>query len=295
MPGSMAEHRKNPAVRDDLVIEYSKFDGNNTDSYGVNCTYACDAARAKFAQMVGANIRNSSFSHGGGKSASGVWFELNNKDVKIYSNKIVGNALHGVFYEVSDHGLIVSNLIADNGWTAPVSGAGAGVMAGSANTRIYNNTLINNRANAYLCDDARSPGSGFGYDASRVGPNPANIDFINNMVLRTTSGPAGQFLKFSGGGSTIPGNVFVQGILRTVDYNTYYGGSSGVKFGWWRDWENSQASYISMQDLQRKGFERRGQFHLATVDKGAPLPTDIASLFGVTPNVPVDRGSLTVK
>ena len=61
--------------------------------------------------MVGAKIRHNTFNSNGGRAASGVWFDLDAKDVEIVGNEVVGNARHGVIYEVSDTGIIASNLI----------------------------------------------------------------------------------------------------------------------------------------------------------------------------------------
>jgi len=66
----------------------------------------------------------------------------------MVGNIFRNNGDDGLFYEVSNTGIIASNLIYGNG--------GYGLKMGSANTRVYNNTIVGNATNVLLYDDNRS-------------------------------------------------------------------------------------------------------------------------------------------
>ena len=296
--GSAVKHASDSSIRDDLVVEYSRLEGNNADSYSVNCSYSCSAAGFKGSGVVGANFRFSVISKNGGKRASGLWFDLNSMQANIYGNQVVGNARHGIVYEVSSGGVIASNLVRDNGFGNNAGGGGFGIMMGSASTRLYNNTVGDNRNGIHLFDDSRSPGSGYGYDPTRVGPNTVDIVMANNVV--TASSTASYcLLAATGGKSTIAGNTTPESFLKTLDHNTY-AAPSAVQFVNWNTHEDSPAKVFStLPDLQSaKGKEANGTLVRGTsvsvsAKDGVPLPSDIAEMLGQGSGA-VDRGVLTL-
>ncbi len=315
--GSQQKLATDSTVRDDLTIEYSRFDRNNADSYARDCTFSCNASGVKMAGIVGANIRYSTFNYNAGGRASGLWCDLHCLQVNIYGNKLVGNARHGLVYEVSDSGVIASNQIADNGWSSYQTGGGYGLLVGSANTRIYNNTINNNRQGVFIYDDDRSPSSSSGLDASRVGPNSVNVAFVNN-ILATNTTASGVMLMVTGGKSTVSGNTSASKVLTTLNYNSYAKPST-VTFVHWRPYSDKTASVYktvdALRSAQSTSYETNGD--LTTGDGTAflvspstgdysvksgtlasnsstALPSDIAALLGVSATTTRNRGVITL-
>ncbi|MGO1488737.1 MAG: right-handed parallel beta-helix repeat-containing protein [Arachnia sp.] len=296
--GSAQRLAKEPSVRDDLVIEYSRLDSNNTDSYSKYCTYSCSAAGIKAVGVVGANIRYNTFNSNAGNRASGLFFDLDAKHVKIVGNEVIGNAGHGVVYEVSDTGIIASNLISDNGWKS-TSSSSYGLMVSSANTKIYNNTVTGNKYGVHLYDDSRSRGFDSGYDSSRVGPNTVNLSFVNNIVSSTSS--TRYLMVVTGGKSSVPGNKSADQILGTLDHNSY-SINSGTYFFTWRQEEGGAAKvYASLAALRAakgreiNGLESGGSVNTSTVPLGAPLPADVATALGQRTGAVLARGLISTR
>lgn len=310
--GSQQKLATDSSVRDDLTIEYSRFDSNNTDSYSMNCTYSCNAAGVKMAGIVGANIRYSTFNYNGGGRGSGVWCDLACSNVNIYGNKMVGNARHGIVYEVSDKGVIASNLIAYNGWSSPPDGGGIGIMAGSANTRIYNNTITDNKQGVFLYDDKRYPGDSSGY-GSRVGPSSVNDQLVNNIIA-TSSTDTSTLLRV--GGADGSGNTTGEQVVSKVDYNTYVKPDSVTFATWVSTPSKGTEVYKTIAALRSaKGKETNGDLSSGTASTvltapstgdfsvkasslasgtSTSLPSDIAALFGVSASETYNRGVITL-
>jgi len=309
--GSQQKLATDSTVKDDLSVEYSRFDNNNADSFGVNCTYSCSAAGVKMAGIVGATFRYSTFNYNGGGRASGVWCDLACTKVNIYGNKMIGNARHGIVYEVSDTGVIASNVVAYNGWGSNTNGGGVGIMVGSANTRIYNNTVIDNKVGVFLYDDSRYPGDSSGYGA-RVGPSSVNIQLVNN-VIATSSTSSGVLLRVGGASGTA--NTTAEKALANVDYNSYAKPDS-VQFVTWGNAGQTTAVYKTIADFRSaKGKESHGDLTAGTAatllnspatgdytvkaagpaaSTGTILPSDIAALVGVAAGTTQNRGAITL-
>lgn len=317
--GSGLKRMTDSTARDDLVVEYSRFDRNNTDSYSTNCTYSCNSAGLKMAYVVGVKIRYDTFLYNKGQRASGVWCDLHCIDGNIYGNRVVGNARHGIIYEVSEKGVIASNLLTDNGWDSDAGGGGSAILAGSATTRIYNNTLVNNKVGISVYDDDRSQGVSSGYSTGNLGPNSVSDQVVNNIVVTDKSGSRA-LLGFTGGTSKVSGNTTASQVLSKVDYNSYAKPQDTVYFALWRPRSNQSivvcASVSALQAQGGSSFESHGMLTLgggsatyltspssgdysvkagsAADNSGAALPSDIADLLGVSSGVAVDRGVLTL-
>ncbi|WP_232548842.1 DUF1565 domain-containing protein [Propioniciclava soli] len=315
--GSQPKLATNGSLRDDVTVEYSRFDRNNADSYGVDCQYSCAAAGVKMTGVIGGHVRWSTFNYNGGMRASGLWCDLACTDFKVYGSKMIGNARHGLAYEVSDRGTIASNIMANNGWGANVNGGGYGILVGSANTQVWNNTVANNKMGVFLYDDPRSLGVNYGPDSSRVGPASTNIDFVNNIVT-SNAWDTTMLLFVAGGRSDIAGNTTGEQAIDLLASNSYAKPSS-VRFAYWRTWADKPATlYWNTAELQAaKGSNREsgsniidnvvnpylvntdiGDYTLkagsAPVKSGRPLPSDVATLIGLPTGVVVDRGVLTL-
>ncbi|NNM46671.1 NosD domain-containing protein [Knoellia koreensis] len=250
--GSRREALANPSagIRDDVLVENSRLDGNNTDGFGPNCAASCASAGAKFTQMVGFTLRDNSFSHNGGNKAAGFWCDLACTEGRIYNNAFVSNAAEGLFYEVSDRGTIASNVMVGNGFAVK----GSGLMVSAANTRIYNNTIAGNYNNVLIYDDTRVPGA-------QVGPDTANVVFANNVVTRGASGRPQVTFRAA---QTKP-----SAFMKFFDYNTYHRPSGTAT--WWLNWE--ETAYVNgLYDYPAQLAKARSP--LSTHDTYSTVSTD---------------------
>lgn len=73
----------------------------------------------------------------------GIWFDTMNTDATIVGNEISGNAINGVFYELSSGALVEDNVITDNGADGGALAAGI-FVANSPGVTVRNNTLSGN-------------------------------------------------------------------------------------------------------------------------------------------------------
>lgn len=313
--GSQPKLATDPSVRDDVVIEYSLIERNNADAFSVQCQTGCSAAGVKMVEAVGVTVRYSSINNNGGGQASGWWCDLNCVDAKVYGNRFVGNALHAIIYEASDKAIIASNIISVNGWGSNMYGGGYALMIGSPNVSIWNNTITNNKMGVFLYDDPRSPGSNIGVDASRVGPNTVNIDFVNNIVTTNTTSSR-QLMLVTGGSSTVAGNTPGAQVVREIDYNSYAQPASN-QFFIWRMWSDKavnvysniagvQAAWGATRDAHGQLLTTAVNPYLTNPDKddytlkaggaaqaGKPLPANVASMLGLSAGASVPRGAFT--
>ncbi|CAL8968595.1 hypothetical protein PROP_00329 [Propionicimonas sp. T2.31MG-18] len=303
---------------DNVTIEYSRLDGNNADAYGVNCSWACGAAAAKLTGTYGMTVRYSSLSNNGGQRASGFWCDLGCKNLTMYGNVVKGNARHGLVYEISDKAIVASNLFVDNGWNSPAYGGGYGMYLGSAHVRVYNNTMVNNRAAIGVYDDARQATTNTGgFAAARIGPDTVGTEIVNNIITGGSS-DNGRHVMISGGDLKYAGNTTATQAMSVMSNNSYYQAPTGDS-KYWTSWNEKVGAttevYSSVAAFQTaKKLEQSSQLSNATTNpylaststgdyrvvsgSGADgsakaLPSDIAALFASGVNTG-DRGVITL-
>jgi parallel beta-helix repeat protein len=277
-------------TRNDLLMEGNVFDGNNAEHFGLNCSASCAAAALKLAHMKGFTFRDNIVQNGVG-DAMGIWCDLDCSDAVITGNLVRNNGKHGIYYEVSDTGLIASNLVVDNGRV--------GIAISSANTKVYNNTVVTDTDTSpsaqglWIYDDPRVRGLDGWTD---VGPNTAGVELVNNVV----SGPGGVFFKAVNGSGSASTNTVAPEYFTRFDHNATFH-PAGNLYNWISPSTSSGGSYYSST----------GAFHAATgwqshgvdggpvdpfVDRasgdyrlspamvagttGAPLPADVATALG---------------
>jgi parallel beta-helix repeat protein len=212
--GSNGSFLKDPTLPDGLLVEGNYIARNNTERFGTGCSVSCAQAGMKIAHMNGFTVRGNVVENNNGH---GIWCDLACSNGVIVDNLVRGNALAGIFYEVSDTGIIASNLVVANG--------GYGLRVDSANTRIYNNTVVDNTGSGgiWVYDDNRSPGYGGWTD---VGPDTRDMEIANNVVtdslgsdtlVRYQSGKAGQT------------NTRPEDFVAVLDHNAYYRGKGPTR------------------------------------------------------------------
>ena len=296
--GSARAFRTDPTARDNLTIEYSRLDGNNTERFAVDCTAACSAAGSKLGFTAGLTVRYNTFNNNQGGRASGFWCDLDCSGARIYGNEAIGNANHGIVWEVSNDGIIASNLVANNG--------SYGLFVGSANTKIYNNTVVNNQKPIFIYDDDRG-------HTSETGPNTVNIEYANNIVSGGTyNSPQ---VTIQGGSPSKAENTTPEEFIKVADHNSYYRPAGTSR--WWLNWlkySGLNELYQSPDEFARVHGISVGSHHSTdatnpyltdpakgdysakagspVIGSGRPLPTDVAALLGVPAGQKVNRGYL---
>lgn len=297
--GSWLARSKGNAVKDNLAIEYSVLDGNNTDRYGVNCTWACAAAGAKVTGTSGITLKYSSFSRNGGGRASGFWCDLGCDGLAAYGNVFHDNDRHGLVYEISEDAVIASNQISDNGWQSTANGGGYGLYLGSARVRVYHNTIVGNRSGIGLYDDPRSPRSNTGgFAADRLGADTVDVELVNNVVAGGDA-RTGRLVAIAGGDLKHAGNTTATHMIKRLASNTYHLGKAKYWLVWTEVGGAKSEVYRSVAAFERaKGHEVDSTIGPNVLSKSslgvysvkpkssahrsaAALPDDIAALMGV--------------
>jgi hypothetical protein len=280
---------------DSLVIDGNVFNGNNAEHYGKNCSASCGQAGVKLGHMVGFTAKNNVFENN--VDAHGFWCDLACSKGVMVNNVARNNGRSGIMYEVSDTGIIASNLVYGNG--------NFGIRTCSANTKIYNNTVVGNgNANIWNYDDPRSYGVNGWTD---VGPDTRNVEIVNNIISGTS------IAVRSEGKLTTPNTVPAQ-FYSAVDYNAYYRASGvGQVLHHWVPPTNP-VSYTSLSTFTAaKGFESHstdvasgtdpffvdganGNYTVRTTSTayhtGRALPADVAGALGLTTTTIVSRGAI---
>lgn len=229
-------------VRNGLTVDANVITRNNAEHFGDHCSASCGQAGAKFAHMIGLRISRNLVSDTRGES-SGLWCDLDCRDVQYVYNTVTNHRKGGIFHEVSDTGTIAGNVLLRNGY---------GVQVASANTKIYNNTLVDNVQGINVYDDQRSRNVGGWRD---VGPDTRRVEVVNNVV-------AGRNYSIMGGAARVrpgPPNTDASELFARVDYNTLHQ-SNGTRpvFIYWRNRKQQEILYRA-----RSAFvsDRRGEMH----------------------------------
>ncbi len=148
---------------DGLRIRDSRFTGNNTEHFN----HSPVSGGVKVTGVRSLHVEASYF---GGNDGPGLWMDECVNDADIVHNDVVGNAHHGISFEVSGHALLADNLVAGN--------AGAGIKVNnSQDVSLWNNTVLGNAGKPlWAAQDPRTPENRHGTrytDASlswRIGP-----------------------------------------------------------------------------------------------------------------------------
>lgn len=292
---------KTIGARNDLLVEQSVFNGNNWEWHGLYCNRACGPAHVKMAHMTGFVYRDNLFENSYSR-APALWCDMDCSDMVAVRNVVRNNGGHGIFYEISNRGIIASNLISNNG--------GSGVAVASANVKVYNNTIVVNPApNAqagWLWDDKRiapGPESAWPWGFPDLGPNTVNLEFVNNLVSGPVDRTTGRFIN-SLNASLDPANTQAEEWYTKFDFNAYYGASNQALYGFGAtDQIRTVEAMRTLTGFEMNSFKSvsdpfanrpQGDYRLKleAVSAGSPLPPDVAAALGVSTSTPVPRGVL---
>jgi hypothetical protein len=279
----------NMLIEDNLVV------GNNTTLLGGGCSASCGQAGIKVNKQSDYTVRNNIFENNLGTS-HGFWCDIACVNGKHYNNIFINNGGAGLFYEISSGGIIASNVFVGN--------KAYGIKMGSATTRIYNNTLIDNNVSMLIYDDSRHPGE------QGAGPETTNVDVFNNVMSNNTSvGNHMQSWRTNTDATSTGPNTFYTGF----DYNSYYRATgTGQLLHNWRD--GTTTNYYSVSTFTAaKGWDSHSNdittggdpffVNLAAKDyrirsgsvaygSGTTIPSDIVTLLGLSSGTGQNRGAL---
>lgn len=273
------------ASADNMIIEKNVFVGNNTGLFGDNCVESCAQAGAKLAHMGGYTLKNNLFENQKG-TAHGFWCDLKCTNGVMVNNVLRNNGGDGLFYEVSESGIIASNLSYGNGQY--------GFKISAANSKVFANTSVNNGQGGFLLyDDDRSPGVNGWTDVSA---NTVGLEVYNNVLVRNRV-MENHLLRTTDASPNTGPNAFFAG----YNYNSYFRISSGIPLTIWKDPMSTNSVYYSLSSLiTAKSKEQNSQdvtdgsdpfvnmlagnyaLRSGVVPAGSPMPADVASAVGVT-------------
>jgi parallel beta-helix repeat protein len=279
-------------TKDNALIEASLFDGNNAERFNTACTASCTVANIKLNHMIGFTVRNNIIDRARG-NAKGVWCDLACTNGVIVNNSVNGNGSHGIFYEVSDRGVIASNLVTANG--------GRGITVASANTKVYNNTLVGQLASIFVYDDGRSLRVDGWTD---VGPDTRGVEVANNVV--------------SGRGNVVhcrpplqapknkAPNTGCDQIFSRLDHNVYLTVNGVASYQFRALGEPATTTYRTMSAFRSAyGLDKNSEARVlpgtpsvdtvkaAGAGTGIRVPADVAAAIGVAGTATLKPGAVT--
>lgn len=314
--------------RNDFVIEGNVFNSNVNKGFDVFCDASCGTANTKLAQMVGYTVKNNIFENAKA-SASGFWCDMDCSDGKIVNNIVRNNGGIGIFDEVSNNTIIASNLVVGNR-AAQISVYSSNAKIYN-NTVVMNDCGNCPVEGIKVFDDDRSlPVSGtkngvsvtiplgtswpwsyrIDQSAASFGPNTTNTQLANNVVV----GPIPSKVRMLNLSSNLisPNNT-VDKYFSVFNYNAYYHASNQTVYRWGTtDGITSVATYLNIAnkggDWERNTIDVNdgsdpfmsktgGDFRLKTdsqayINKGTPIPSEVAKLIGVPDNAVLPRGAI---
>jgi parallel beta-helix repeat protein len=238
---------------------------------------------AKIDRSRGLTVRNSIFRNNLGP---GLWFDESCYDAKVSRNQFVGNAGHGVSFEISSTGILVDNLVENNG--------GNGFKINDSNrVQLWNNTLIGNAPNIEVVQDSRR-GSNLsipGHDPRRPQPDPTEPWIIfDDTVMNNVLGPsAGTNPEVYVNDSS--GQYSAAALRAMVDGDMFVRPTSASEITWGTGANHLQqygstAAFAAGTGLGSHNTEVVGQASLPTATQLAkasplPMPSDVAAAAGV--------------
>lgn len=249
---------------DNAAVEHNYFSNNNTDGHIINgsqCTAWCVTAHLKMTHAKNLDFRFNIIDDSGlptNKRLGGYWC-----DEGCISAKVIGNFFTNVdvamVYEVSESGIIASNI---------VESSNAGIsIAGSANTRIYNNTLSRVSRPVILREDARFDGCHNAKCTAKdkwsvehqLSWDNRNIEIYNNILSSRVPRHAQETwwpYIISIGADNLDGKrrIYSNDNFRGLDYNAYYRSSLAnepnlITFDLPGEKESIDLIFVSARDL----------------------------------------------
>lgn len=296
---------------DGLTVENCIIDNNNAEGFNVGH----DAAGAKFVGCRNVTIRDCQVTD---NYANGLWFDVSCINPTAYRNRIENN-VNGLYCEISTGGKLLFNVLVGNAWGITVSGA--------SNTRVYNNTLVENGIDIEVKDDGRINDptvdtplqQGAGLDGNPLEPGESAEDAALGATWMCRSNTFRNNLFFDAGGEvlykadwTARGEA-TSAMISASDHNAFGRPSTGPGVIKWNQGSKTYRLYTALSAFLTANptYENSsqaadgtdpyfvsastGDYRLRStspaVKAGAALPADLAQLLGV-PASPQNIGAL---
>nr|WP_052478412.1 right-handed parallel beta-helix repeat-containing protein [Kibdelosporangium sp. MJ126-NF4]CEL18154.1 hypothetical protein [Kibdelosporangium sp. MJ126-NF4]CTQ90616.1 hypothetical protein [Kibdelosporangium sp. MJ126-NF4] len=290
-----------------LTLTGNRMLTNNGERFGVDKGNSLAGAGMKATHLHESTVRDNVFE---GNQGTGFWCDLSCHKVSMVRNLARANTKHGLYYEVSSHALIASNVLAGNGRFGLK-------ISGSNHIRTYNNTMVGNKQAIQVAEDPRPTCPGDAdhcpSDADRalgITWDTADVSLVNNLFA---GGPDPVFDTVDGNSAASGKRVGADGMIpaAAMDYNGHYRTAPGTLVNWTRI-TGADVQYKTLQAFQATSRDTHGRFQeggaVYFVDApggdyrvipgspaaaaGSPLPTDIAEAVGVPAGGPVSLGAL---
>jgi hypothetical protein len=284
---------------DGLRLTGNTFAANNQERFALSGE-AIGAAGAKLTRTKRPYVADNNFV---GNIGSGWWCDLGCTDATVIRNVANGNAVNGLYYEVSSHALIASNVIVDN--------AARGLkISSSDHVRVYHNTFAGNRTTLGLYNDKRGPDADPYSVQNGLTWRTDNTTLVNNFYVGTDAAyPMVESADYKASAAANPPFVSY------ADGNAYFRSRQGTKAPLiiWSVGAGRTASYATLAELSRAtgsethGLEPEpgaspfsdpphGDYSLRPgapgLKAGRPLPEDVAAALGLPPTATPDIGAL---
>ena len=258
-----------------VTVEDNNISNNNTGNYDAS-EYA---AGIKVTQMTNFVFRGNWVAD---NKSNAVWIDVSSTNSTVVGNQVLRSASYGIYIEQGNGIIIAANIVHDNT-------DGIGVHF-TENASVYNNTVTNNGLDLDV--------SAWDVQANTI----TNAKIVNNLVWNAKTSLMVNLYRAAGCNSTA---------YSEVDYNGYYrpsGSTAKNAVNWCDDYFTTISAFHSKTGYEAHGLEIDGgsdpffvniwseDFHLHSgspaINKGQPLPSNIASALGWRAGIAVSMGAI---
>jgi parallel beta-helix repeat protein len=258
-----------------VTVEDNNISNNNTGNYDAS-EYA---AGIKVTQMTNFVFRGNWVAD---NKSNAVWIDVSSTNSTVVGNQVLRSASYGIYIEQGNGIIIAANIVHDNT-------DGIGVHF-TENASVYNNTVTNNGLDLDI--------SAWDVQANTI----ENAKIVNNLIWNGSTSLLVNLYRAAGCNSTA---------YSEVDYNGYYrpsGSAAKNAVNWCNDFFTTIGAFHSKTGYEAHGLEIDGggdpffvaiwseNYHLHSgspaINRGQPLPTNIAAALGWRAGIPVSMGAV---
>jgi parallel beta-helix repeat protein len=258
-----------------VVVEDNDISNNNTGNYNAS-EYA---AGIKVTQMTNFVFRGNWVAD---NNSNAVWIDVSSTNSTVVGNQVLRSTSYGIYIEQGNGIIIAGNIVHDNT-------DGIGVHF-TQNASVYNNTVTNNGLDLDI--------SAWDVQANDL----KNAKIVNNLIWNARTSLMVNLYRAAGCNSTV---------YSEVDYNGYYrpsGTAAKNAVNWCNDFFTSISAFHAKTGYEAHGIEIDGgsdpffvaiwseNYHLHSgspaINRGQPLPTNIAAALGWRAGIPVSMGAV---
>jgi hypothetical protein len=274
----------------ELVVEDSLLAGNNTERFALESA----EGGVKLTRVRASAVRDNIVE---GNHGRGIWFDIESYDNEIVRNVVRYNDSDGIEYEISAAAVIGANTVHDNARRAIY-------VLESSNVDVYNNTLVRNENAIYVLDGGRT-------STDPLIPKDVHDVVVRNNLLAGATPDAVTMINVDD--ALKRRSAAAMGV--SADYDGYYRQNKATP-DWvagWSNWPSGHQVFTTVSAFSTAtGQERRSiaidsavdplfidsnanDFRLRSsapaLDKGAPLPANVAAALGQPTGTVLDLGA----